>query len=61
MDALSRDQQDLRERVACIEVWLEVFLGGYRRRERFDNGQNRTPIAENTAIDGQRSQRIMTR
>ena len=30
MDALSRGQQDLRERVARIEVWLEVLLGGHR-------------------------------
>ena len=30
MDALARDQQDLRERVARIEVWLEVLLGGHR-------------------------------
>lgn len=30
MDALSRDQQDLRERAARIEVWLEVLLGGHR-------------------------------
>ena len=27
MDAFARDQQDLRERVARIEVWLEVLLG----------------------------------
>ncbi len=30
MDALARDQQDLRERVARIEVWLQVLLGGHR-------------------------------
>ena len=30
MDTLSRDQRDLRERVARIEVWLEVLLGGHR-------------------------------
>ncbi len=30
IDALARDHQDLRERVARIEVWLEVLLG--RRR-----------------------------
>ena len=30
MDALARDQRDLRERVARIEVWLEVLLGGHR-------------------------------
>ena len=30
MDALSRGQQDLRERVARVEVWLQVLLGGHR-------------------------------
>ena len=30
MDAFARDQRDLRERVAHIEVWLEVLLGGHR-------------------------------
>ena len=30
MDALARDQQYLRERVARIEVWLQVLLGGHR-------------------------------
>ncbi len=30
MDALSRGQQYLRERVARIEVWLQVLLGGHR-------------------------------
>ena len=33
MDALPRDQRDLRERVARIEVWLEVLLGGHRRSD----------------------------
>ena len=33
MDAFARDQQDLRERVARIEVWLQVLLGGHRRRD----------------------------
>ena len=30
MDALARDQRDLRERVARIEIWLQVLLGGHR-------------------------------
>ena len=30
MDGFARDQQDLRERVARIEVWLEVLLGRHR-------------------------------
>ena len=30
MDAFARDRRDLRERVARIEVWLEVLLGGHR-------------------------------
>ena len=33
MDAFARDQQDLRERQARIEVWLQVLLGGHRRRD----------------------------
>ena len=30
MDAFARDQQDLRERLARIEVWLQVLLGRHR-------------------------------
>ena len=33
LDELSRDHQDLRERVARIEVWLEVLLGRHRQSE----------------------------
>ena len=30
IDAFARDQRDLRARLARIEVWLEVLLGGHR-------------------------------
>ena len=30
MDAFARGQRDLRARLARIEVWLEVLLGGHR-------------------------------
>ena len=30
IDAFARDQRDLRERLARIEVWLQVLLGGHR-------------------------------
>ena len=30
MDAFARDRRDLRARLARIEVWLEVLLGGHR-------------------------------
>ena len=30
MEAFARDRRDLRARLARIEVWLEVLLGGHR-------------------------------
>ena len=50
MDALSRDQQDLRERVARIEVWLEVLLSRHRAiRLPLDQGREAMATASPTS------------
>ena len=48
MDAFARDQRYLRARLARIEVWLEVLLGGHRSIP-LDQGREAMATASRTS------------